>query len=138
VTSPNPDPLTCRAQTRAGVTVLHLAGELDLSAESAMNQAIASALAARPRAIVVDLAGLSFLDSTGVRCLIIARRDATSAGIVLTVEGATGIIEQVLTITGVLPAFAAPEPSLTGQAETTGLRARLGRLTGASRRNPRS
>jgi anti-sigma B factor antagonist len=121
------------------VTVLQLAGEFDLTAESAMNQAVASALAARPNAIIIDLAGLSFLDSTGVRCLILARRDATAAGIILTVRGATGIIAQVLTITGVLPTLTTPEPSLQGEADTTtGLRARLSRLAGAARRKPTS
>src|SRR5687768_17357478 len=105
-----------------------------------MNHAVASALAARPSAIIVDLAKVSFMDSTGVRCLIVARRGATSAGIALTVREAKGIIEQVLTVTGVLPAFATPEPSLQADGKSAaepagGFFARLGRFTGSSRRN---
>jgi anti-sigma B factor antagonist len=124
------------------VTVLHLAGEFDLAAESSMNKAVASALAARPSAVIVDLAKVSFLDSTGVRCLIVARRDATSAGIALTVREAKGIIEQVLTVTGVLPTFGAPEPALQAEAKSAaepagGFFARLRRPTESSRRNPR-
>jgi anti-anti-sigma factor len=144
VTIGSPGPLAIDTQTRAGVTLLSLAGELDLAAEATVKGAVAAALAARPTAIIVDLGRLSFLDSTGVRCLIVARRDAAAAGVSLTVREAKGIVERVLTITGILPAFAHPEPvsppqdySVPGQpkAAAGGFLARLGRRAKRSPRN---
>ncbi|GIH02339.1 hypothetical protein Rhe02_04060 [Rhizocola hellebori] len=141
MTDSSPSPFTCNTQTRAGVTLLRLAGELDLAAESTMNNAVAAVVAARPTAIIVDLTELGFLDSTGVRCLIVAKRDAEKAGIGLTVRGAKGIVEQVLTITGILPAFgeagpASPQGQPTLNAASGGFLARLGRRAGWPRRNP--
>lgn len=49
---------------------LSLHGELDLSTEPQFSAAAALVLAGEVQAIVVDLRGLQFIDSTGIRALV--------------------------------------------------------------------
>ena len=55
------------------------------------------------RSLVVDLADVMFLDSTGIAPLIVARRRAAAAGQTLTVVNARDRVRRVLDLTGVLP-----------------------------------
>jgi hypothetical protein len=52
-----------------GVTVA-LAGELDLSGAETVSQLLRHVVATGPAMLNVDLAHLSFLDSTGIQCLV--------------------------------------------------------------------
>jgi anti-sigma B factor antagonist len=62
-----------------GYAVVALRGELDL-ADAAVVAAELTALAAREPMIIVDLAGLEFIDSSGVAALARGRRQARRAG----------------------------------------------------------
>ena len=55
------------------VTVLQLDGELDIASAPELSAAIARACDAGARAVVLNMAGVGFLDSTGVRMLLEAR-----------------------------------------------------------------
>jgi anti-anti-sigma factor len=55
------------------VTVLQLDGELDIASAPEVSAAIARAFDAGARAVVLNMAGVGFLDSTGVRMLLEAR-----------------------------------------------------------------
>ena len=57
-------------------TVLVLRGEIDLASAPRLQLALANTFAADPSRIVVDLAGVEFIDSTGLKCLIEARERA--------------------------------------------------------------
>ena len=58
--------------------VLYLEGELDFASSSQLVEAIGR-LGDRPRTVVVDLQGLTFIDMAGLRVLI-AARDAAQQG----------------------------------------------------------
>jgi anti-sigma B factor antagonist len=60
-------------------TVVALRGELDLADAAAVTAALA-AVAARDPVIIVDLAGLEFIDSSGVAALARGRTQARRAG----------------------------------------------------------
>jgi anti-sigma B factor antagonist len=62
-----------------GCAVVALRGELDLADAAAVTAAL-SAVAARDPVIVVDLAGLEFIDSSGVAALARGRTQARRAG----------------------------------------------------------
>src|SRR5258706_15401165 len=62
-----------------GQAVVALRGELDV-ADAASVAAALAAVAARAPEIVVDLAGLEFIDSSGVAALVLARVQARHAG----------------------------------------------------------
>jgi anti-sigma B factor antagonist len=55
------------------------------------------------RDLIVNLAGVSFLDSSGIRRLVDAHRDLADRGVRMTVTGAQGVVLTVLKVTGVYP-----------------------------------
>jgi anti-anti-sigma factor len=59
-----------------GVRVLDLRGELDLDTEPVLRGPLFEAVGARPT-VVLDGAGLTFVDSHGMRLLISALREST-------------------------------------------------------------
>jgi anti-sigma B factor antagonist len=62
-----------------GEVVVALRGELDI-ADAASVAAALVAVAARAPEIIVDLAGLEFIDASGVAALVLARVQARRAG----------------------------------------------------------
>ena len=64
---------TARSANQVSVV---LEGEVDLSTADVLSNLLAEVLAERPRKVVVDLAGVSFLDSTGIKCLLAAQTAA--------------------------------------------------------------
>jgi anti-sigma B factor antagonist len=52
------------------VAIIALYGELDVAGRDSLASAIDRAMARRPAVLVIDLRGLSFMDSTGVHPLI--------------------------------------------------------------------
>jgi anti-sigma B factor antagonist len=62
-----------------GQAVVALRGELDV-ADAASVAAALAAVAAREAEIIVDLAGLEFIDPSGVAALVLAREQARRAG----------------------------------------------------------
>ena len=58
------------------------------------------------RDLIVDLSRVSFLDSSGIRQLMDARRDLADQGAGMAVIGAQGVVLTVLKVTGVYDALA--------------------------------
>lgn len=67
-----PPDFELRVEIVDGVRVVTLAGEVDLSCR----QAIAGALAPAGMPVLVDLAGVTFIDSSGLAALLAASRGA--------------------------------------------------------------
>ena len=63
-----------------GLPIVALAGELDLSQVGVVEQALRGAERARPDTLVLDLSGLTFLDSSGLRLVLEADRRARVEG----------------------------------------------------------
>jgi anti-anti-sigma factor len=86
-----------------GSTCLTVSGEIDSATADELLEAAENAAAADDHPdVVVDLTGVTFLDSAGIRTLLMARRTAAQHGAVLRVTGAGGHVRKVLTVTGVL------------------------------------
>jgi anti-anti-sigma factor len=81
--------------------IVMLAGEVDLSTGATLGELLRGALEAKPARVVVDLAQVSFLDSTGIHTLLTAAQAADDVGCTLTVRNPTDIVMRVLTICGV-------------------------------------
>jgi anti-sigma B factor antagonist len=82
-----------------------LRGELDV-ADAASAAAALIALAARGCEIVVDLASLDFIDSSGLAALVLARGHARQAGGDLLLAAPRQQVLRVLTVTRLIEAFA--------------------------------
>jgi len=62
--------------TRNGVTTIVVAGDVDAPEKTAVGNAVRALLARGESRIVFDFQGVTFLGSSGVSCLVSARRDA--------------------------------------------------------------
>jgi anti-sigma B factor antagonist len=59
---------------------LELSGELDLATVAQLERAVDTALARGARTLVLDLAGISFVDSSGLRLFIVLAQRASADG----------------------------------------------------------
>ena len=97
----------------AGRPALTVRGELDLETAPQLAAAVESALAARPRALVVDLTPTTFMDSSGARQIALTARKAAAAGVVLHViaprsNGPVRLTVDLLDLGAVVPIVGAP------------------------------
>ena len=79
---------------------LLLFGELDIAAAPQVDGTLAELEGERPSRIVLDLRGLTFLDSTGLRSLLGADARARDAGRCLTLIQGPDPVQRVFSITG--------------------------------------
>ncbi len=82
-------------------TVLALTGDLDPATAPQLEQAIADAGAqAGVEQVTLDLAGVSFLDSSGLRVFVTAREGLRAQGAELALRNPSANIVRLLDITG--------------------------------------
>ena len=74
-------------------------GEVDLSSVAVLREALDQALGAGPDLVVVDFSRLSFLDSTGINCLVHAFNAGAEVGCRVVVRNAAGMVRRVLELT---------------------------------------
>jgi anti-sigma B factor antagonist len=86
---------------RPGVVTIAVAGEVDLATSDQLDGAIIQAIADADKNVMIELSGLNFCDSTGIRALVHGRRLADSRGVGYRVVGAVGIVRDALEAAGV-------------------------------------
>lgn len=79
----------------AGAVVLALAGELDFGTMEAVQQRLRE-LRKEGRPVVLDLDGLTFMDSTGIRLVLTAVEDAQAGGWSFRVTRGSAPVRQLL------------------------------------------
>lgn len=88
-----------------GITILDVAGELDLFTSPKLQEALNGVLGQGQPRVIVNLSETSYLDSTALRVLTAARQEAQEAG------GKVGLIytqppiDRLMTITGLKDLF---------------------------------
>ncbi|BBH68916.1 hypothetical protein ACTI_56010 [Actinoplanes sp. OR16] len=82
---------------------LHLRGELDLATTDLVEDQVARALDDGPSKLILDVAGLTFCDSSGIDMFLNAHGLAAERGVDLRVSRPRGIVRRSLDVTGVLP-----------------------------------
>jgi anti-sigma B factor antagonist len=101
-----------------GVFILGVIGEVDAVTGSKLAAAIHDAIIAENAAtVVVDLAGVTFLDSTGISVLVMGSHLAAKCGAAFMVVGARDNVRVVLEVTGVWNALTRPAPPIPGRVE---------------------
>jgi anti-anti-sigma factor len=104
-------PLRTRASFRIAVTpegnrvVVAPVGELDLSTVLPLEEELKELQGRGFREIVLDLRGLTFLDSSGLRLLVNARGHAMETGTTFSLIDGAPEVCRVLDITGLRPHF---------------------------------
>jgi anti-sigma B factor antagonist len=90
-----------RTATQADRLVVTLAGECDMRGRDELTSTLLAAVDAAPL-VVVDLAALRFMDSSGLHALVTAFEAARERGRHLYAVNASGSVATVLEMTGVL------------------------------------
>jgi anti-anti-sigma factor len=87
-----------------------LLGDLDFATRDRLRSAVQDVLAQyAPKVVVVDLAGIKTLDSSGVGALVHAWKTAQTAGCHLVVRNPTRLAYWQLELTGLLEIFGSPQ-----------------------------
>jgi anti-sigma B factor antagonist len=81
------DPITTSVAHREGVTVLTVAGEVDLATAPVLEGAITTVLAENPSALVIDLSPVLFLASAGLQILVATQEKLSGADFAVVANG---------------------------------------------------
>jgi len=93
--------LTVRTERQGDVLVVALSGELDRATADGVDIELEHAEAGDAASIVLDLSGLTFMDSTGVRLLIQAHARSRAESGRLTLRRGPAAVQRVMELTGV-------------------------------------
>jgi anti-anti-sigma factor len=89
------------ATDAAGCCIVTIVGELDVSCADLVQEAVDTHLQDGPDRVVFELAGLEFMDSSGIAVLIQSKAKCGS----LEVRNPTTIVRRVLEVTGLAHEF---------------------------------
>lgn len=93
-----PGDLSVDTELVSGAAVVTVAGEVDLSSAAFLQDELRAALEQSPT-VVVDVSGMTFIDSSGLNALVHAHRSAQEAGSELRVRQPTPMFRKLLQIT---------------------------------------
>jgi anti-anti-sigma factor len=99
---PVPGGLTISCVFHDGTASVTLEGELDLASATQMEERLIAAEDRGPTRMVIDLSGLAFIDSTGLRVLLQADTRAREQGYELVLRPGEASIQRVFEVTGAL------------------------------------
>jgi anti-sigma B factor antagonist len=91
--------LDVRTEERDGFVRLGLVGELDLSTVAKVQEELRRVEQSAPATVVIDLSKLTFLDSTGLRCIVTADERAREAGRRMVIVRGPDAVQRVFSIT---------------------------------------
>ena len=95
-------PFDVRTEERADHVRLVVTGELDFYREPDLRGALEALLAqSPPQRLVLDIGGLQFLDSAGLRVLLVCRDRCRSADVPFRLAVAPGPVTRLLDLAGV-------------------------------------
>jgi anti-anti-sigma factor len=85
--------------SEAGSHDVALSGELDIATADQLTDALEGLQPASGDRLIIDLSGVSFMDSTGLRVLIAANRNAAASGYSLVIVTGDSPAKRVLELT---------------------------------------
>jgi anti-anti-sigma factor len=91
--------LDVRTEDRDGLVHVSLVGELDLSTVAKVQEELRRVEASAPATLVMDLSKLTFLDSTGLRCIVVADERARDEGRRMVIVRGPDAVQRVFSIT---------------------------------------
>lgn len=94
-----PESLRVRTESRNGVGIVALTGELDMGSVPLLDEHLERFEQDGVRAVMLDLRALSFMDSSGLHAVLRAKKRANSNGHQLLVVGADPTTRRVFELT---------------------------------------
>ena len=92
--------LTMELEQDGEAVVIRPSGELDISTASVLEAALRETMSGDGSEVVVDLGGLTFIDSSGLRLLVVAAERSREAGIRLRLLRGSEPVERMLEVSG--------------------------------------
>jgi anti-anti-sigma factor len=111
-----PDRLSIMCSETDGIRVVALHGEIDHDVRDALSEALLPRDGAAPLRIVMDLSGVTFMDSSGINVLVAAHRTAGDTEGWLRISGAQEPVLRVIELVGLdalIPCLPTIEHALT-------------------------
>ncbi len=99
MTESKSSPLAITVDRDGETTTIVVAGEVDLETSAALSDALDEVVTARR--ITLDLTEVAYMDSTGLRAILVAKDDIERAGGTLEVSAASKIVSRLIEISGV-------------------------------------
>lgn len=100
--SPKPGSLQISSELLDGLATLTLRGELDLASVGRLEASLAAIDEQAPARVRVDLGGLAFIDSSGLRALLLADTRAREHGYEFVLIPGQEPVQRVFEMTGAL------------------------------------
>jgi anti-sigma B factor antagonist len=100
--APMPGTLAITSAVEDGEASISLTGELDLSGARQLEARLDEVEREAPARLVIDLGGLAFIDSTGLRLLLQADARARERGCELLLRRGQPSVQRVFEVTGAL------------------------------------
>jgi anti-sigma B factor antagonist len=97
--TPAPHGLAIETDQQGDQVVVRVKGELDLSTTPQLSAALDDAATATPSTVVLDLGGVSFIDSSALRVLVMAGRSLADGGRTLQIGPRSEMVARLLTMT---------------------------------------
>jgi anti-anti-sigma factor len=105
-----PEPFRCHVRRDGDTARLRLSGELDVDTAAAAEEALRALRGAGATRIVLDLRGLEFMDSTGLRLALRWDAMARADGFAFAIVPGTGPVRRLLDLTGTAERFLRADP----------------------------
>ena len=105
-----------------GYAIVWVRGEIDIATAPDLMKELAESVRAQQCRVVVDLTDVTFMDSTGLNVLVLARSWANAGSGEVRLVGASGMLRKVLRITGldqIFPVHSTIEESIVPRCNTT-------------------
>lgn len=93
------NPLAISVERGDDAATLTVEGEVDLDTSASLRDALADLLDCR--AVHLDLSRVEYMDSTGLRTVLVAKEELDAVGGSLDVVAASSIVSRLIEITGV-------------------------------------
>jgi anti-sigma B factor antagonist len=104
--------LAVRTARRGGACIVSLEGELDLANAEVAEMALHEAIEDESSRLVVDMHGLTFIDSTGIALLVSLMHSERCHGRLSFVPSSSPEVVRVLQVTGIEERLAGEKPSV--------------------------
>ncbi|MGE0878607.1 MAG: STAS domain-containing protein [Acidimicrobiia bacterium] len=105
MTDAHSETLTLDVQSGPATTTVIVAGEIDVHTSRQLDEAMERLAEDGVAAVVLDMAGVGFIDSSGLRSLLTAQRAFEAAGTVFGLRNLSAAMLRLLEVTGLLTSF---------------------------------
>jgi anti-anti-sigma factor len=94
--------LTMQVTHDAGVSRIVPIGEIDMASANTFETVAEQVVLSHPERIELDLSGVEFIDSSGLRSIVVLRNRSRLEGIDLCATGLSPAAERILELTGLI------------------------------------